>query len=77
MSTAENDSEELSKAVVKLCERRGIPCLDLFHSSGLRPWDSNFKALCYKHDENKGHFDEDGHAFIAPRIKSLLESIIM
>lgn len=77
MSTDENAGENLANAVVELCRRRGIPCLDLFHSSGLRPWDANFKELCYKHDPNKGHFDEDGHAFIAPRIKSLLESIIM
>ena len=77
MSTTESESEKLNNAVIELCKRRGIPYVDLFHSSGLRPWDSNFKALCYKHDENKGHFDEDGHAFLAPRIKSLLDSIII
>lgn len=77
MSTAENANEKLAEAVTELCKRRGIPCLDLFHSSGLRPWDENFRNLCYKHDTSGGHFDEDGHAFIAPRIKSLLESIIM
>lgn len=77
MSTAENANEKLADAVAELCKRRGIPCLDLFHSSGLRPWDENFRNLCYKHDTSGGHFDEDGHAFIAPRIKALLESIIM
>lgn len=77
MSTTESEGEQLNNAVIELCKRRGIPYVDLFHSSGLRPWDSNFKALCYKHDENKGHFDEDGHAFLAPRIKSLLDSIII
>ena len=77
MATTESESEQLNNAVIELCKRRGVPYVDLFHSSGLRPWDSNFKALCYKHDENKGHFDEDGHAFLAPRIKSLLDSIII
>ena len=74
----ENRLTLYSEALVKICERRGIPCLDLYHCSGLRPWDQTFKTLAYSKDDGGGtHPDETGHAIIAPRIKTFLESLIM
>lgn len=67
-----------SEAIVKICKMRGIPCLDLYHCSNLRPWESTFKTLAYSKDDGGGiHPDETGHAIIAPRIEAFLESLIL
>jgi len=62
----------------RICERRSIPYLDLFHSSLLRPWDASFKSLAYTKDGGGGtHPDETGHELIAPRFKGFLETLLM
>ena len=66
-----------SEKIVEICKRRSIPCLDLYHCSGLRPWETSFKALAYSKDDGGGtHPDETGHSIIASRIKAFLESLI-
>ena len=73
-----NAMELYSEAIVQICKNRGIPCLDLYHCSGLRPWDANYLPLAYSRDEgNSVHPDENGHAIIAPRFKAFLETLIM
>lgn len=65
-------------AIVSICKLRGIPCLDLFRCSGLRPWNSLFRELAYSKDEDNGvHPDEKGHALIAPKIKMFLETLVI
>lgn len=67
-----------SNAIVEICRLRGIPCLDLYHCSGLRPWDSTFRTLAYSKDDGGGtHPDEKGHEMIAPMIFNFLESIVL
>lgn len=66
---------EMLKAI---CEHRSIPFLDLWRCSNLRPWDADFRALAYSHDDGGGtHPDETGHMIIAPRFKAFLESLLM
>lgn len=65
-------------ALKEICALRGIPFLDLFRCSGLRPNDKTFRELAYSKDEGNGvHPDETGHSIIAPRIKAFLDSLIM
>ena len=65
-------------ALKEICAFRGIPFLDLFRCSGLRPNDKTFRELAYSKDEGNGvHPDETGHSLIAPRIKAFLDSLIM
>lgn len=74
----ENRMTLYSNAIVEICKRRGIPCLDLYHCSALRPWDQSFKTIAYSKDGGGGvHPDDTGHAIIAPRIKAFLESLIL
>lgn len=64
--------------LIDICKKRGIPCLDLFHCSGLRPWDANFRTLAYSKDNGGGtHPDETGHALIAPRFEAFLDSLLL
>lgn len=59
-----------------ICKRRGIPFLDLFHCSLLRPWDADFRQLAYSNDLTGVHPDENGHKLIAPRFEAFLDSLL-
>ena len=66
-----------SDAIAKICELRGIPCLNLFYCSNLHPNDSAFKNAAYSKDEGGGtHPDETGHKIITPRFRQFLFSLI-
>ena len=64
--------------IIDICKRRSIPCLDLFHESGLRPWDATFRSLAYTKDNGGGtHPDETGHRILAPKFEAFLDSLLM
>jgi lysophospholipase L1-like esterase len=72
-----NNMELYSEKLIEICKRRSIPCLDLYHESNLRPWDSNFRTLMYSRDEGNGvHPDENGHKILATKIREFLYSLI-
>lgn len=65
-----------SNALVEICKRRSIPCLDLYHESNMRPWDEKFRELMYKKDDGGSvHPDEDGHEFMSNRFLSFISSL--
>ena len=67
-----------SAAIVEICKRRSIPCLDLYHCSNLRPWEAAFRELFYTRDNGGGcHPDENGHAILAPKFAAFLEQLIL
>lgn len=69
--------EDYVNALKECCERRSIPFLDLYHSSGMRPWDPQFEALAYTKDPLHGvHPDETGHAILSPKFKEFLNSLL-
>lgn len=73
-----NNASAYCDLIIEICKNRGIPCLDLFHCSALRPWDSDFRTLAYSRDEGAGtHPDETGHKIIAPRFKAFLETLLL
>ena len=77
-ATAKEWAENYTEALRLCCERLSIPFLDLYHYSGMRPWDSAFEALTYTHDSLYGvHPDETGHAILAPKFRTFLESLLM
>ncbi len=78
MPSDEGFMENYSNLIVQICKRRSIPCLDLFHCSGLNPNSSAVRAAAYSRDEGNGtHPDENGHALFAPRIQAFLDSLLM
>ena len=73
-----NDLELFCEAIIEICRRRSIPCLDLYHMSNLRPQDSSFRSLAYSKDDGNGvHPDETGHKLIAARFMEFIRSIIL
>lgn len=76
--TENNKMANYSQALVDICNRRGIPCLDLYHCSGLRPWDESYLPLCYsKDDGNSVHPDEQGHKIISTKIQAFLQRLLL
>ena len=70
------DAEEYVSKLKAICERKGLPFLDLFHSSGLRPWNDSFDDMYYNnsdacHPNNLGHSE-----FIYPHIKEFVKTIV-
>ena len=66
-----------SEAIVEICKQRGIPCLDLYHCSGLRPWEAGYRTLVYSNDNGGGvHPNEIGHEIMASKIKPFLETLM-
>jgi lysophospholipase L1-like esterase len=41
---------DYAKKIVEICHLRGIPCLDLFHCSGLRPWEKVYRDALFSKD---------------------------
>lgn len=73
-----NVMDVYSELLKEICTLRGIPFLDLYHCSGLRPDDATFRSLAYSRDEGNGvHPDENGHKLIAPRFKAFLETLVL
>lgn len=66
-----------AEALRMICTARGIPFLDLYHCSGLRPWDTSFLTVAYTKDEgNSVHPDETGHKMIASQFYSFMQQLI-
>lgn len=74
-----NAMEAYSEKIVEICKRRGIPCLDLYHMSGLRPWDEAYRTEFYNENgiQDSGvHPNSKGHKMIAPIIREFLKKLI-
>lgn len=69
------------KALLETADKYSIPVLDLYHDSGLRPWDSNFAQLYYKDDDENGiantvhPLDAAHKRFIAPKVEAFIKRI--
>ena len=66
-----NAMELLANALGAICRRRGVPYLDLYHSSGLRPWDDAFRELAYNNADGI-HPNDTGYGMIAPQCSAFL-----
>ena len=70
--------EQYSNLIVEICKRRSIPCLDLYHCTGLDTNNTDVINGAYSHDGgNATHLDEVGQNFIAPRILHFMESLLI
>ena len=61
----------------QIANKNGIPYLDLYHESNMRPSDADFREHFYSRDGNNGvHPDENGHERIHSQIREFLAKII-
>ena len=77
-----NDNSTLAQFVEKCkvsCKHHGIPYLDLFHNSGLRPWDSTVNEAMFKcnaSDSPDGlHPNYLGHKYFYPLVREFVKQL--
>lgn len=74
-----NDNCFIANLVVaqkEICRLRGIPYLDLFHSSNLRPWDSAQNDIFNEHNESSNvHPLTNGYLIFYRRILDFINSL--
>ena len=59
-----------------ICEKRGIPYLDLFHESGMRPWENAFNQEYY-HNADACHPNSKGHEeYIYPQVREFVKRLV-
>ena len=69
--------KDYTKALKDICELRGIPFLDLFHLSGFRPNEAEYRNLVFSKDDGNGvHPNETGHKIISSHFYNFLNSLI-
>ena len=73
-----NQGSQYVALLESICRRRGLPYLDLYHTSGLRPWEESYRTLVYNKDPvgNGTHPNEIGHGLIAPRFGEFIKTLI-
>lgn len=77
-------TNSLMEMLDNVTKRWGIPKLDLFHSSGMRPWDDTYRLLAYSKDSGGVdgnpagvHPDETGHKVIASLVLDFMKGLIL
>ena len=72
-----NSATQYVELLKDICDYRGLPFLDLYHNSGLRPWDENYRTLMYSRDDGNGtHPDEKGHKLFYPQVREFMKALI-
>ena len=62
----------MANALRDVCQYRGVPYLDLFRSSNMRPWVTDFKNA-YIPDGT--HPNQAGYEIFTPRIEAFIRSL--
>ena len=73
------DAQAFSDLLGQICKNRGIPFLDLFNCSGLRPWDSDYREEYYNEDgvQDTGvHPNSKGQKQMSTKIREFLKTVI-
>lgn len=70
--------EQYVTTMKKFAAYYSLPFLDLYHQSGLRPWDPSFVAKYYHgtSDTDSTHPNTNGHKIFAPKIAALVKKIV-
>ena len=67
--------ESYVAAQKQICENRGIPFLDLYHSSGMRPWINDVKDALYLNSDGI-HPNNEGIKWFAPAIREFIKKLM-
>lgn len=66
--------ESYADAIIEMCRHYSIPYLDLYHESGLRPWDSDNRNRFF--DSLGVHPNEYGHELMAKKIYPFVQDFM-
>ena len=75
---ASDIGEQYVSTMKKFADYYSLPFFDLYHQSGLRPWDSNFIAKYYHgtNDTDATHPNTNGHKIFAPKIAEFVNELL-
>ena len=75
---ANEAGEQYVSTMKKFADYYSLLFLDLYHQSGLRPWDSNFVEKYYHgtSDTDNTHPNTNGHKIFAPKIADFLNKLL-
>ncbi|WP_240078077.1 SGNH/GDSL hydrolase family protein [Enterococcus gallinarum] len=69
----------LSEKIIEIAKLRGLPSLDLYHSSGLRPWNSVVNKALFSTTESPNgdglHPNDEGHKFFYRKIMEFVKTL--
>lgn len=68
-------AENYVNAQKQICANRGIPFLDLYHGSGMRPWNDTVKAALFG-DGDGIHPNNEGIKWFAPMIREFVKTLM-
>lgn len=70
--------EQYVSTMKKFADYYSLPYLDLYHQSGLRPWDPSFVAKYYHgtSDTDSTHPNTNGHKILAPKITDFVNELL-
>lgn len=75
-----NQMKLYSDAIVEICKNRGIPCLDLYSCSNMRPWNTDFVNKYYKRPNGITDTVHPNHLahkeFIAPKVREFVKTLL-
>lgn len=72
-----NSATQYAKLLKDICDDRGLPFLDLYHNSVLKPWKATYRPLMYSRDDGNGtHPDEKGHKLFYPQVREFIKILI-
>jgi lysophospholipase L1-like esterase len=77
VGTTRENMEEYVNALLAVAKRHRLPCLDLYHCSGLNPDNSVVLETYFKENgvQDVGvHPNSEGHKFIANAIKEFIKT---
>jgi lysophospholipase L1-like esterase len=77
-TTLEN-MEAYVNAILAVAKRNRVPCLDLYHCSGLNPDNSVVLTTYYNENGTQDlgvHPNSEGHKFIAPIIREFIKTLV-
>lgn len=67
--------DQYVEAIITAGKRWSIPVLDLYHDSGLRPWNASANAAEFYNSDGQ-HPNNNGHAIIAPKILEFMKTML-
>ena len=70
--------EHFVSKLIEICKKRSIPCLDLYHTSNLRPWITEVNKKIFSCGDSPNgdglHPNHIGHRdYIAPKVKEFVK----
>ena len=75
---SDNKMEQFVSKLIEICKKRSIPCLDLYHTSNLRPWITKVNKIIFSCGDSPNgdglHPNHIGHRdYIAPKVKEFVK----